>query len=61
MQTSGASRRENAETCLSDVIARSEATKQSTPFFTRRNGLLRYARNDGSQLNWLVPALSRDP
>src|SRR5258708_14882874 len=28
------------------VIARSEATKQSILFFTRRDGLLRCARND---------------
>jgi hypothetical protein len=31
-----------------DVIARSEATKQSTlSFFTSLDGLLRFARNDG--------------
>jgi len=28
------------------VIARSEATKQSILFLARRNGLLRFARND---------------
>jgi hypothetical protein len=30
------------------VIARSEATKQSSPFRVRGSGLLRFARNDGS-------------
>jgi hypothetical protein len=44
-QTSGVSRRENAYLCL-DVIARSEATKQSI-LSLRRHGLLRFARNNG--------------
>src|SRR6202022_2191324 len=44
MHNSGASRRENAKLCL-DVIARSEATKQSIlPLLLY--GLLRFARND---------------
>ena len=29
------------------VIARSEATEAIHPFLTRRDGLLRFARNDG--------------
>jgi hypothetical protein len=53
-QTSGASRRENANFCL-DVIAcdkreafaqRSAATKQSILSWRSGNGLLRFARND---------------
>jgi hypothetical protein len=31
---------------VSDVIARSEATEAIHSFFARRNGLLRFARND---------------
>src|SRR6266568_4421290 len=34
----------------SSVIARSEATKQSTLFFPWRHGFLRFARNDGMGL-----------
>ena len=45
LQTSGASRRENAEPYLSAVIA--SAAKQSILPFARRDGLLRFARNDG--------------
>jgi hypothetical protein len=53
LQTSGATRRENAKVCLSclDVIARSEATKQSNFSFLRPDGLLRCARNDDPE-NW---------
>jgi hypothetical protein len=52
-QSSGAARREIAKAYLEeaylkrDVIARSGATKQSILPFARRNGLLRFARNDG--------------
>jgi len=46
-QNSGALRGESAETYLA-VIARSEATKQSTLSFLLPHGLLRFARNDGS-------------
>jgi hypothetical protein len=47
LHDSGASRRGNANTYLA-VIARSEATKQSMLSFCGGNGLLRFARNDGS-------------
>src|SRR3979409_578660 len=52
MHTSGASRRENAEVCLSldvylSVIARSPCDEAIHSFFTRLYGLLRFARNDG--------------
>jgi hypothetical protein len=50
MYNSGNSRRENAELYL-NVIARSNATKQSSflPFFAKKAGLLRRfaPRNDG--------------
>ena len=46
MHNSGATRRGMAEVYLA-VIARSEATKQSTLAFMLRYGLLRFARNDG--------------
>jgi hypothetical protein len=52
---SGASRREIADSHLV-VIARSEATKQSSLLFRGANyGLLRFARNDGlkTELSWL--------
>src|SRR5260370_13478486 len=43
------------------VIARSAATKQSTLSFLRRDGLLRYARNDGRVERGLTPASRRGP
>jgi hypothetical protein len=47
MQNSGASRREIAE-LYPNVIARSEATKQSSFCLQlAKAGLLRFARNDG--------------
>ena len=45
-QSSGASRRENAKVCF-PVIA-SEAKQSMSPHEERKNGLLRFARNDGS-------------
>jgi hypothetical protein len=42
----GASRRENADVCLA-VIARSLCDEAIHPSFTRQDGLLRCARNDG--------------
>ena len=50
---SGASRRENAGVCLKDVIARpmTGSAKQSTLTSFVRDGLLRFARNDGVGLS----------
>jgi hypothetical protein len=48
MHTSGASRREIANSRF-NVIARSEATKQSI-LPLRQDGLLRFARNDGAAM-----------
>jgi hypothetical protein len=45
MQTSGASRRENADVCLA-VIARSPCD-EAIHSFLLLHGLLRFARNDG--------------
>jgi hypothetical protein len=47
MHNLGAMRRGKARSYF-DVIARSEATKQSILAFMSRDGLLRFARNDGS-------------
>jgi len=55
MQTSGASRREIAESRLNEsaVIARSKATKQSSLFVAAVSGLLRWSLSSGAH--------SRDP
>jgi hypothetical protein len=64
LQTSGAPRREIANVRLT-VIARSEATKQSTltfflasAFFLLLDGLLRFARNDGRSNGFASRSLS---
>jgi hypothetical protein len=47
MHHPGISCRGNADACPSRVIARSAATQSISPLALRRDGLLRFARNDG--------------